>query len=318
MRQPDFWTRDDWRSRLMAPLGWLYGASVAWKAARAKPYRPRAAVVCVGNLSIGGAGKTPVAIEIARRLIARGRRVFFLSRGYGGRLRGPILVGEDSRAVDVGDEPLLLAEAAPVVVARDRRLGAALAMENGADTIVMDDGHQNFAIAKDLSLVVVDGQAGFGNRRMIPAGPLREPVSQGLRRANAVVVTGAGAPDLGTFAGPVLRADLVNAGPDVAGKRLVAFAGIGRPAKFFDALKAQGAELVFVRFFADHHPYSPSEIARLKSRARSLEALLVTTEKDFARLGAAEREGILPMPVRAAFEDEAAIERLLDTLPPKG
>ncbi|HVV64159.1 MAG TPA: tetraacyldisaccharide 4'-kinase [Rhizomicrobium sp.] len=317
MRQPDFWTRDDWRSRLLAPLGWLYGASVALKAARTKPFRADAAVVCVGNLSIGGAGKTPVAIEIARRLIARGRRVFFLSRGYGGRLRGPILVGEDSRAVDVGDEPLLLAQTGPVVVARDRREGAALAVERGADTIVMDDGHQNFALAKDLSLVVVDGQTGFGNRRMLPAGPLRESVSQGLRRADAVVVTGAGAPDLGKFTRPVLRTHLANAGPDVAGKRLVAFAGIGRPAKFFDALKAQGAELAFVRFFADHHHYSPSEIARLKSRARSLEALLVTTEKDFVRLGAAEREGILPMPVRAAFEDEAAIERLLDTLPPK-
>ncbi len=318
MREPEFWTRDDWRTRALAPLSWVYGTSVAWKAVHAAPYRPNAAVICVGNLSVGGTGKTPIAIEIARLLIGRGRRPVFLSRGYGGRLRGPVLVAADNRAVDVGDEPLLLMRAAPVVVSRDRREGARLAVEQGADTIVMDDGHQNFALAKDLSLVVVDGETGFGNGRVLPGGPLREPVAQGLARADAVIVTGDGTPPLGAFVHPVLRAHLIHdGGPDIARRRLVAFAGIGRPDKFFRALEVQGAELVATKSYADHHSYTPSEIARLKSKARACDALLVTTEKDFVRLTPMEREGIEPLPVRASFDDPAALDRLLDRLAAK-
>jgi tetraacyldisaccharide 4'-kinase len=318
MRAPEFWNTDDWRARLLAPLSFAYGTSVAWKAVHAKPFRPAAAVICVGNLSVGGTGKTPVAIEIARLLGQRGRKPFFLSRGYGGKLHGPIRVSADSRVADVGDEPLLLARAAPVIVARDRRAGALHATAEGADTIVMDDGHQNFALEKDLSLIVVDGEAGFGNGRVVPAGPLREPVDQGLARADAVIVTGDGDPNLQGFKGPVLRTHLVHEGPDVAGRRLVAFAGIGRPAKFFQALRAQGAELAAAVPFADHHVFTQAEIARLKSKARSADALLVTTEKDFVRLTPDAREGIVPLPVHAAFDDAAALERLLDSLPAKG
>ena len=314
MRAPEFWARDDWRARLLAPLGWLYGASVDWKRRDASPYRSRAAVVCVGNLTVGGTGKTPVAIEIARALKARGRRPVFLSRGYGGRLRGPIEVHEGNSAADVGDEPLLLAHTAPVVVARDRAQGANLAEQLG-DVIVMDDGHQNFALAKDLSLIVADAETGFGNGRVVPAGPLREPVAQGLARADAVILTGDGHVALEGFAKPVLRAHLVQHGLDVAGRRVVAFAGIGRPDKFFHALEAQGAQLAATKSYADHHTYTQAELARLKSKARALDAALVTTEKDFVRLTAAERDGITPLPVRAAFDGPEQLERLLDRLP---
>lgn len=313
MRAPEFWNKDDWRSRLLAPLGWLYGASVAWKEKRAVPYRSRAKVVCVGNLSVGGTGKTPVAIEIAEALKARGRHPVFLSRGYGGRLRGPIEIQEGNSAADVGDEPLLLRHTAPVVVARNRAEGAQLAEALG-DTIVMDDGHQNFALAKDLSLIVVDGEAGFGNGRVVPAGPLREPIAQGLRRADAVVVVGDGQVLLGDFAQPVLRAHLVQHGVNIAGHRVVAFAGIGRPDKFFHALELQGAVIAATKRYADHHTYTQAEIARLKSKARSLNAALVTTEKDFVRLTPTEREGIQALPVRAAFDQPEEIARLLDTL----
>ncbi len=314
MRAPDFWNREDWRARALSPLGWLYGTSVAWKALHAKPHRSEAGVICVGNLTAGGSGKTPIAIAVADMLRARGRTPFFLTRGYGGRLHGPILVGDDNTARDVGDEPLLLHRAAPVVVARDRSAGVRLAEARGADVIIMDDGHQNFGLVKDLSLVVVDGEAGFGNGYVLPAGPLREPVDQGLSRADAVIIVGDGTPMLDGFSRPVLRARLVQDGPELPHKRLVAFAGIGRPEKFFQALEAGGAELAATKCYADHHAYTSSEIARLKSKARSCDALLVTTEKDFVRLTPAEREGIHAVPVRAKFDARAEIERLLDSL----
>jgi tetraacyldisaccharide 4'-kinase len=313
MHAPDFWNRDDWRAHALSPLGWLYGASVAWKSLHARPRRPGAAVICVGNLTAGGSGKTPIAIAIADMLRARGRTPFFLTRGYGGRLRGPILVGDHNTARDVGDEPLLLHRAAPVIVSSDRGAGAQLAESHGADVIIMDDGHQNFGLVKDLSLVVVDGETGFGNGYVLPAGPLREPVSQGLSRADGVIIVGEGTPRLNGFPRPVLRAHLVQGG--LPNKRLVAFAGIGRPEKFFHALEAAGAELAATKRYADHHAYTSSEIARLKSKARSCDALLVTTEKDFVRLTPAEREDIHAVPVRAAFDDPAAIQPLLDSLP---
>jgi tetraacyldisaccharide 4'-kinase len=263
---------------------------------------------------VGGTGKTPVAIEIARRLVARGRSPFFLSRGYGGRLRGPIEVTDSNRATDVGDEPLLLAQAAPVVVARDRREGARLAIERGADVIVMDDGHQNFSVEKTLSIVVVDGDSGFGNGRVVPAGPLREPVAQGLWRADAVIITGEGTPALGSFGKPVIRARLSIEDTALVDRRMVAFAGIGRPEKFFQSLRDLGANLLATKSFGDHHIYTAGEIARLVSKARAHNAELVTTEKDFVRLTRAEREGIRAMPMHASFDDPIEIERLLDSL----
>jgi tetraacyldisaccharide 4'-kinase len=328
MRAPDFWTRKDFVSQavvsLLTPFGWLYGASVAYRARHSHPYQAACKVLCVGNLTAGGTGKTPIAIAIAKALIARGARPVFLTRGYGGRVRGTAFVTADDRATHVGDEPLLLAAVAPVIVSADRAAGARLAEENGFDTIVMDDGLQNFSLDKDLSVVVVDAEDGFGNRRILPAGPLREPVAQGLKRVQAVIVSGDGAaPALPGFGGPVLRTKLIQRGEVLgAGQRVIAFAGIGRPAKFFATLAAMGVEVVDQRAYGDHHIYTQSEMARLKARARSENALLVTTEKDFVRLTPAEREGIVALPVEAVFEDASALALLLDRLtqrrvPPK-
>ena len=320
MRQPEFWNGRDGAARLalaaLAPLSWAYGASVAWKHSHARPYRAHARVICVGNLTAGGTGKTPIVIALARALAERGRCPFILSRGYGGRTRGPVLVdAAQDTAREIGDEPLLLARAAPVVVARDRAAGAAFADAHDAEFIVMDDGHQNFDLAKDLSLVVADAETGFGNGRVLPAGPLREPVAQGLARADAVVLVGDGTPDLKGFAGPVLRARLVPVDVvGLAGKDAVAFAGIGRPDKFFATLRGLGAKLVETIAFPDHHAFSASDIARLKAKARG--ALLVTTEKDFVRLTPQERDGVNFLPVRAAFDDPAAFARLLDSVAP--
>jgi len=295
---------------LLSPLGCLYGASVALKARFARPADPGLPVICVGNLTAGGSGKTPIAIAIATALRARGRKPFFLTRGYGGSEQGPALVARAHSAAVMGDEALLLVRAAPTVVAKDRAAGARLAAQKDADVLVMDDGHQNFSLKKSLSLVVIDAQSGFGNGRMIPAGPLREPVAQGLARADAVILVGDGEPNLAGFAGPVLRAHLQADAAALAGQSVFAFAGIGRPEKFVAALEAQGADVTGSCFFDDHHPYTEDEIAQLKAIAG--ETMLVTTEKDFVRLSVAMREGIRAVKAVAAFEDTAALVALLD------
>lgn len=317
MREPDFWTGTDFRSRalrlLLWPFSYLYGTSVSWKAEHATSYRPLARVICVGNLTAGGSGKTPVSIAIAQAIHARGLKPVFLSRGYGGRRHGPLRVEKGDSATDVGDEPLLLSAVAPVIVSRNRRDGAWLAIENGADVIVMDDGFQNFDIVKDVSIVVVDGETGFGNGHVLPAGPLREPVAQGLQRADAVIVVGANKLLLKDYAGPVIDAEIrhVDDG-NFKGRRVVAFAGIGRPEKFFASLQAAGADIAATVKFGDHHPYTSADLGRLRSKARAMQAELVTTEKDYVRLGAQLREDILVLPVRAVFKDKAGLDRLLD------
>jgi tetraacyldisaccharide 4'-kinase len=305
MRAPEFWTGARPLDRLLAaalaPIGQVYGATVAYKAAHAKPYRSRAKVICVGNLTAGGTGKTPVAIAIAKAVFARGLRPFFLTRGYGGAADSAKLVDpEAANAARVGDEALLLAAVTPAVVSRQRATGAMLAERSGADVIVMDDGHQNFSLAKDLSLVVIDAEQGFGNDRLIPAGPLREPVKKGLNRADAV-------------SKPVLRARLVSPDGDwVRGRRVVAFAGIGYPEKFFRTLRQAGADVVATTGFADHHRYSAAELRRLRKMADEKTAILVTTEKDFVRLAPDERRNIHALSVTARFEDESVLSRLLD------
>ncbi len=310
MRAPDFWKSHGIAATLLSPLGALYGASVALKARFARPYDCGLPVICVGNLTAGGSGKTPIAIAIAHALRARGRKPFFLTRGYGGSERGPALVARAHSADQMGDEALLLVRAAPTIVARDRAAGAALANEKGADVLVMDDGHQNFSLRKTLSLAVVDAASGFGNGHLIPAGPLREPVAKGLARADAVVLTGDGNPDLQGYAGPVWRARLRLDAAALAGKSVFAFAGIGRPEKFIAALEAEGVEVTGSCFFDDHHPYSEDEIAQLKAIAG--DTMLVTTEKDFVRLSVTMREGIRAVKAVAVFDDAASLEALLD------
>lgn len=311
MRAPEFWQRRGPAALLLAPLGALYGASVAWKARHAMPYRTSARVICVGNLTAGGSGKTPVALALGARLKARGDQVFFLTRGYGGTEHGPVRAAPGDSPARMGDEALLLARAAPTIVARHRADGAAHAVAQGARTIVMDDGHQNFTLAKDLSIVVVDGESGFGNGLMIPAGPLRESVARGLARADAVIIMNDGNPGLADYKGPVLRARLVVDGEALRGRRVFAFAGIGRPEKFLASLKEAGAVVTGTQFFADHHPYSDGEITALKAQAGN--AQLVTTEKDLVRLNAGDRAGIAVLRVQARFDDETALDRLLDS-----
>jgi tetraacyldisaccharide 4'-kinase len=317
MRAPDFWYGSaGTAAAALAPLGWLYGFAGTLRRAVARPLAVGVPVVCIGNLVAGGAGKTPVALAIAALLAAR--RPAFLTRGYGGRLRGPVQVDARRHTVaEVGDEALLLAAAAPTFVARDRVAGARLAAKSGAGVIVMDDGFQNPGLRKDLSLIVIDDTTGFGNGRLIPAGPLREPPGPALERAQGVVLVGE---DVEGLAGrlptalPVFGARLVPApgAEALADRRVYAFAGIGRPAKFFGTLAAMGCDIVAARPFADHHRYREAEIDEIVYEAAARDAMPVTTAKDAVRLPADRRAQIRVLDVVLEWRGEAAIRRFLD------
>ncbi|WP_019959825.1 tetraacyldisaccharide 4'-kinase [Woodsholea maritima] len=313
MRAPSFWSADEARGSarltraLLSPLGYLYAWGTAHRIATTKPHKAEAKVICVGNLTMGGTGKTPLTARLMEILREMGHRPASLSRGYGGHEAGPLKVDLTRHTPrDVGDEPCLLARTGEAYIARERPAGADLAAHNGADVIIMDDGHQNPTLYKNYSIVVVDGQTGWGPGPLFPAGPLREPVQAGLARADMIIVMG---PDdaftppyralgLEDLEKPILRAWLAPTSPPPEGP-LLAFAGIGRPQKVFDALTRAGANLVEAISFPDHHPYSEAEIARLLDLAEAHQARLITTEKDWVRLSPAHREAILTWPVRA-------------------
>jgi len=297
MREPHFWypvSRNHLgiAARLLAPAGFLYGAAGGLKRRLVKPVQSALPVICIGNITSGGAGKTPVAMTIASLLLSQGERVHFLSRGYGGRERGPIRVDPFHHgARDVGDEPLLLATVASTWVAADRPKGAAAAERGGAGLIIMDDGFQNPSLNKDFSILVVDAAVGLGNGRLIPAGPLRENVDSALARTNAVMLTGRGHAGDGIAARarargiPVFRSIVRPPSPlETGGGSLLAFAGIGRPDKFFQTLRDLGAEIAETVSYPDHHAYHDSDALALLVRARELNARLITTEKDAVRL----------------------------------
>lgn len=326
MRAPDFWwaPRGGAAAAVLEPAAWLFQLAARCRAASARPRHAGVPVLCVGNLVVGGAGKTPVAMDVVARLTARGVAVHVLSRGYGGRLAGPVRVDPERHGfAEVGDEPLLLARQAPTWVSRSRAAGCRAAVDAGAEAIVMDDGFQNPSVVKDISLVVVDGRRGFGNGRLLPAGPLREEPAAGLARADAVVLMGddeAGA--VAKIAAacrrglPVLRARTVP-GPEwagLAGQTVVAFAGIGDPQKVFATLRAAGCRMEGEAAFPDHHPYSAADLAALRHRARTTGSLLVTTAKDAVRLPAGEADDIEVLTVGVEWEDEAALEKLLEPL----
>ena len=323
-RTPRDWYRRERRSPRVGRLALLLASRIwAWATARrlaqGRPVDPGAPVICVGNLTVGGTGKTPVVRALTAMLAARGRRPAVLLRGHGGRARGPLRVDPARHdALEVGDEALMMAgDAAPVWIARNRAAGALAAAAAGAEVIVMDDGHQNPDLAKALSLIVVDAETRddewpFGDGSVFPAGPLREPFAVGLARADAVILLapadlGRIDPELlGLFGDlPVLVARLVAVAPPPSGRQ-IAFAGIGKPWKMERALKAAGCDLVDFAPMADHAPIGEGTLRFLADRAAALGAGLVTTEKDWARLSPAWRARVVPWPVRAVFDDEAA------------
>jgi tetraacyldisaccharide 4'-kinase len=313
---PEFWARRGFLSSLLQPLAWSYAAGAAARQRWTRPERLPLPVICVGNAVAGGAGKTPVVLSLAARLRARGRNVHILSRGYGGSRAGPLRVDPARHgAAEIGDEPLLLAEMAPTWVARDRVAGGRAALVAGASLLLLDDGFQNPRLVKDQSLLVIDGAYGFGNGRILPAGPLREALAAGLARADAAVLMGEDRTGIAARlrGKPLLRARLVpEAAERFAGKRVVAFAGIGRPGKFFETLEGTGAHLVARHGFADHHRYDEAELSRLAAEADASRAALVTTAKDAARLQPDWRARIEVLNVAVLWENEAMLDRLLE------
>ncbi len=309
---PRFWFSKNIISFLLLPISLIYSLATWLRFLMTSPTKCQVPIICIGNLTVGGTGKTPVCIDIASRLITKKKNPHFLSRGYKGHLKGPLKVTKKHKAEHVGDEPLLLSQTAPCWIGANRRLTAEMATEDEAEFLIMDDGFQNPALHKDLSVIVIDGVIGFGNGFVMPAGPLREPISSGLKRADLAVIIGQNKKEI-LLPLPTLHATLV---PEkvkkLMNKKLIAFTGIGRPTKFFDALRHHGYDITEEIPFPDHHLFNKKELKMLQERAKKQKASLVTTEKDFVRLPKDMQKKVHMIKASLVWDDEEKLEKILE------
>ena len=309
MKTPSHWNKRNLLSNLLLPLGWLYNFATKLNIKFSTPKNVDKQVICIGNLTAGGTGKTPVAISLASLIQTLGKKPFFVSRGYGGYLKDVVVNNQTHTAEQVGDEPLLLARQAPVVVNPNRWQGACKAIENGAEIIIMDDGFQNPGLKKDLSFLVFDGAFGYGNGRGIPAGPLRESLIDGLKRANAIIIIGEDKHNLvEEFKQlPIFKGKIIPKTPKVKGKKVIAFAGIGRPEKFYTSLKENGFDIIQSIDFSDHHQYSYADIENLIALSKKHQAELYTTSKDFVKIPPESKKYFNVLEIDILWENKEAL-----------
>ena len=313
MKTPSFWKDKNLVSLLLSPIGCLYMSATFLRLKLKKAKKVEKKVICIGNVTAGGTGKTPVSLAVAEILQQMGKNPFFISRGYGGKAQDILVDIKKDKAEVVGDEPLLLAQCAPVVINADRYKAAQKAIKNGADIIVMDDGFQNPGLYKDISFLVFDGEFGIGNGFGVPAGPMRESLRQGLKRAQAAIIIGEDKHNIAAKLRvlPIFHAKVVNEPINPQHKKAIAFAGIGRPQKFYNSLKQCGVEIVETIDFPDHHQYSTEELKNLISKAKERQAQLYTTTKDYVKIPAELRPYFNVLQIKIKWQDEKFLETFL-------
>jgi tetraacyldisaccharide 4'-kinase len=316
MKQPQFWQRKSIFSTLLLPFAAVYSAICKLRNILTSPYIPSIPVICIGNVTIGGAGKTPTALVIAKILQDMGMKVCFLSRGYGGKLDGPIIVDRTIHtAMDTGDEPLLLSRNATTIIAKNRKKGAQMSCDIGADVIIMDDGLQNPSLWKSTSLLVIDGNYGIGNGRILPSGPLRETLKSALAKASAVIFIGEDkhniSPELRGV--NIIKAKIMAVENNDQDKKYIAFAGIANPEKFFNTLNEYKYNVIEKFSFPDHYNYSKNDIEKLQKKAQEHNAQLITTEKDFVRLKDDQQEQICTLPIEIIWDDIDSIRDIFNS-----
>lgn len=303
MKTPKFWMYNCWQTILLAPFSWIYGAMTQWRLKRMQPYHSSAKVICIGNITAGGVGKTPVAMAMAEKYMAMGQKVVFVTRGYKSKLKNIVVDLTKHSAAETGDEARLLAQVAPTVIAPNRAEGAKIAEQLGAEIIIMDDGFQNPRLYKNESWLVFDGATGIGNGKIIPAGPLRETLVNGQKRAQYILIMGEDKTGLAKQCSLPVYYGHVQAQPlMLENKCVLAFAGIGHPEKFYQTLRDNGFEVVATRDFADHYAYQAKDIEALAKEAEAQGLTLITTEKDFVKLSSEDKKRVNVLKIRALWD----------------
>lgn len=309
MKTPTFWNKKNLFVYCLLPFSWIYHCVTTLRFKLKKPYKSHLPVICIGNLTAGGTGKTPVSIAIADILKQKGKNPFFISRGYGGKVKNIIIHSYNNCAKEVGDEPLLLSKIAPVAVNPDRAEAAKLAVKSGADILIMDDGFQNPGLYKDISFLVFNGKLGIGNGAVIPAGPLRETFTSGIKRASALIIIGNDETDIAKKTDlPVFFADITAEQPNIKNKNIFAFAGIGYPEKFYNSLKKVGLNVVNTQDFPDHHFYTEKELNKIIETAQKQNLEIFTTSKDFVKIPTNMQKHFNVLNIQINWRDKKSVE----------
>lgn len=303
MKTPQFWNKQGFIAKILLPISFIYGAITQWRLKASRPYHAKAKVICIGNVTAGGVGKTPVAMAMAEKYIKEGQKVFFVTRGYKGKLNNVLVDLKKHSAADTGDEARLLAMVAPTIIAHERDKGAKMAEEMGAEIIIMDDGFQNPRLYKDESWLVFDGNVGVGNGYIIPAGPMRETLENGEKRANYILIMGEDKTGLASKCKLPVYFGRIEAEPfELSNKKVLAFAGIGHPEKFYMTLQNLGYEVVKNYDFPDHYAYKKGDVEAMYQEAKKEGLSLVTTEKDYVKLSSDDKKKVSVLKIRAMWE----------------